>query len=110
MYRLYRIATRLSAKTILNKRLAKGKEDAKRIGERMGQSKLKRPEGALLWVHGASVGEVTSLLTLVQRLQAQNKDLSVLITSGTKTSADIIKNRAHQILFISIFLWTTHHG
>jgi len=112
MYQLYRIATRLAAKTILNKRLAKGKEDAKRIGERMGQSKVNRPEGALLWVHGASVGEVTSLLTLVQRLQAQNKALTILITSGTKTSAKVIESRAlpnviHQYIPMDHPLWVT---
>ena len=93
MYQLYCIATRLAAKAVRNKRRAKVKEDAKRIGERMGQTAIKRPEGPLLWMHGASVGEVTSMLTLVQKLQAQNSGLYVLMTSGTKTSAQIIKNR-----------------
>mgnify|MGYP003625665189 CR=1 FL=1 len=110
MYPLYRIVTRLAAKPLLNSRLAKGKEDAKRINERMGQPKIKRPNGTLIWMHGASVGEVTSLLTLVHKLQAANKEITVLITSGTKTSAEIIskrglKNVIHQYIPMDHPLW-----
>lgn len=110
MYALYRIATRLAAKPLLNSRLAKGKEDAKRINERMGQPKIKRPQGHLIWMHGASVGEVTSLLTLVNKLQAENKNITVLITSGTKTSAAIIAGRGldnviHQYIPMDHPLW-----
>ena len=93
MYPLYRIATYLTAGFFLKKRIAKGKEDAKRVGERMGETRIKRPRGKLVWMHGASVGEVTSLLTLVDRAIEFNPRLTVLITSGTQTSAEIIAKR-----------------
>tara|TARA_R110002124_G_scaffold64985_2_gene177411 strand:- start:211407 stop:212711 length:1305 start_codon:yes stop_codon:yes gene_type:complete len=93
MYHLYRIATYLSADWLLKNRLAKGKEDAGRIAERRGEASIKRPEGNLIWMHGASVGEVVSLLTLITKLRAHDPSLNVLLTSGTLTSAALIKQR-----------------
>lgn len=72
---------------LLQKRLSKGKEDAERVEERKGASNLKRPEGMLIWLHAASVGEAQSALILVQSLLNQNPDIQVLVTTGTKTSA-----------------------
>lgn len=93
MYHLYRIATYLSANWLLKDRLAKGKEDAARIAERRGVAKLERPVGRLIWMHGASVGEVVSLLTLITKLRLHDPHLNVLLTSGTVTSAALIKQR-----------------
>lgn len=93
MYYLYRLLTRLSASTILKRRLKAGKEDAKRINERMGKASLRRPDGELLWMHGASVGEVTSLITLTKKIKKTYPNLTVLITSGTRTSANLLAQR-----------------
>ncbi|MAH04881.1 MAG: 3-deoxy-D-manno-octulosonic acid transferase [Alphaproteobacteria bacterium] len=93
MYYLYRLLTRLSASAVLKRRLKAGKEDAKRINERMGKASLRRPDGALLWMHGASVGEVTSLITLTKKIKKAYPSLDVLITSGTKTSANLLAQR-----------------
>ena len=62
---LYRLGTRLlepAAPMLVNRRLKAGKERAERISERFGQTKVERPEGALVWMHGASVGECRLLL------------------------------------------------
>ncbi len=45
--------------------------------------RLKRPQGPLIWVHGASVGEMLAAVPLIERLRAQ--DFAVLVTSGTVT-------------------------
>lgn len=76
----------LAAPMILRRRLARGKEDPDRLGERLGHAGLPRPEGRLIWLHGASVGEAMSILPLVTALQAQ-ADVQVLVTTGTLTSA-----------------------
>ena len=52
------------------RRRAEGKEDAERLGERMGEAGLPRPEGQLVWFHAASVGEAASLLEMLRRLHA----------------------------------------
>ena len=57
-----------SARRMLERRRAEGKEDAARLGERMGQAGLPRPEGQLVWFHAASVGEAASLLEMLRRL------------------------------------------
>jgi 3-deoxy-D-manno-octulosonic-acid transferase len=78
---------------MLRDRVRRGKEDPARLGERMGRASLTRPEGPLVWIHGASVGESLSALPIIERLQAQRPGLSVLVTSGTKTSAQILARR-----------------
>ncbi len=91
---LYRTATRLAqpvAGLILRHRLRKGKEDPARIGERRARPGLKRPDGPLVWIHGASVGETVSMTPVVERLMARG--YHVLVTSGTVTSARVMAER-----------------
>lgn len=74
----------------LERRARRGKEDPFRMGERFGHASLPRPEGTLVWLHAASVGETQSVLTLVRALLVQHPFLSVLITTGTVTSAALV--------------------
>ncbi|MEK9645311.1 MAG: glycosyltransferase N-terminal domain-containing protein, partial [Alphaproteobacteria bacterium] len=77
----------------MKKRLESGREDAARQHERFGISSAARPDGPLVWIHAASVGEALSVLTLVRRLQAERPEIAVLITSGTVTSARLLSER-----------------
>ena len=81
------------ANRILKRRLAAGKEDPDRLEERQGVAGLDRPDGTLIWFHAASVGESVSLLSLIEQLQDDFPDVQVLITTGTKTSAELMKTR-----------------
>jgi len=92
--RAYRFLTRAGAPfadMLLKRRLRRGKEHAVRLPERRGESKIERPPGPLLWLHGASVGELTAVLPLIERLRS--RDFTVLVTSGTVTSAGIAEKR-----------------
>lgn len=75
----------LIASALLNWRRRKGKEMLTRIGERRGHASRDRPEGLLVWVHAASVGEFISVLPLIEALV--DRGFHVLATTGTISSA-----------------------
>ncbi|HEY2068002.1 MAG TPA: 3-deoxy-D-manno-octulosonic acid transferase [Rhizomicrobium sp.] len=91
----YRSATTVLAPAIpllLRSRLKRGKEDAVRLPERLGRASLTRPDGQLIWIHGASVGECLSVLPLIgELLKAPGRH--VLVTSGTVTSSKLMAER-----------------
>lgn len=78
---------------LLRRRAERGKEDRTRRSERYGIAGLPRPDGDLLWLHAASVGETNAVLPLIERLLAARPDLTILLTTGTVTSAGLAAKR-----------------
>lgn len=72
-------------------RARRGKEDRKRLGERYGYPSLPRPDGRVVWVHAASVGETNAVMPLVVQLAARG--FHVVFTSTTVTSAALAARR-----------------
>ena len=92
---LYRGLTGVLAPAIpalLQTRIRRGKEDPRRIGERRGFASLPRSKGTLIWIHAASVGESLAVLPLANSL-LDKPDRSVLVTTGTVTSAELMQQR-----------------
>ena len=73
-------------------RIFKGKEDTLRFKEKIGFFSKKRNKGKLIWFHGASVGEIQSIIPLIERFEKNRKIKQILITSNTVSSSFIIKN------------------
>jgi 3-deoxy-D-manno-octulosonic-acid transferase len=83
----------LGASAWLGERVKRGKEDPDRWRERLGHASAARPRGRLAWLHGVSVGEGLSLLPLVERLREERPDVAVLVTTGTRASAELLATR-----------------
>ena len=93
---LYRGFTTLALPLIslyLARRRAQGKEDGDRFPERLGRAGRARPEGPLIWLHAASVGEALSILPLTERVLTDYGDVNMLVTTGTVTSARLLAER-----------------
>jgi 3-deoxy-D-manno-octulosonic-acid transferase len=109
---LYRFLTSIGGPLIdlyLARRLARGKEDAARFPERKGVAGKLRPEGPLVWLHAASVGEAVSMLPIVEALQGRG-GLTMLVTTGTVTSAAMMAQRLpegaiHQFVPVDRPVW-----
>jgi 3-deoxy-D-manno-octulosonic-acid transferase len=80
------------APLLLRARARRGKEDLARIGERRGRASRPRPDGTLVWVHGASVGESIAALPLIEAM-LERPNRHVLVTTGTVTSAQLMAQR-----------------
>jgi len=97
---LYRAGTILAVpalRLMLARRVARGKEWADRLGERRGIDPTPRPSGRLLWLHAASVGETVAVLPLLSALARLAPDLTVLMTTGTVTSAELLATRLPEL-------------
>ncbi len=112
----YRMTSALAAPVLnrlLRRRLHQGKEDPVRLDERRGIASRPRPDGPLIWLHAASVGESQSALALVDRLTTERPGTSVLVTTGTVTSAQLMETRLpkgsfHQFAPMDCPAWVDH--
>jgi len=72
-------------------RASKGKEEHARRRERYGYASSERPEGPVVWVHAASVGETTAVVPLIE--EVRRRGIFVVLTTGTVTSASVAGER-----------------
>lgn len=92
----YRVASRAiqpAAPLVLRYRERKGKEDPARRGERFGRPVLARPDGPVVWIHAASVGETNAILPVLDALAAARPGSHCILTTGTCTSARLAAQR-----------------
>ena len=114
MYFLYQLiisSLLLISPLIIIYRILKKKEDSKRFIEKFSIPSEKRAKGNLIWFHGASVGEIMSILPLVKNYEKNKSINQILITSSTLSSSKIIKKfkfkkTIHQFYPVDHFILT----
>ncbi len=92
-------------------RLFRKKEDIKRFKEKFCFFSKERGKGNLIWFHGASVGEILSIVPILEKLEKNNKIKKILITSNTLSSSKVLnklrlKKIIHQFFPIDTNLHT----
>jgi 3-deoxy-D-manno-octulosonic-acid transferase len=107
-YRLAGIGAAPFLPLLLSRRARQGKEESSRLMERRGIASRPRPDGLLVWVHAASVGETNAVLPLIGRLTEMGT--AVLLTTVTITSAQIAAARLpagaiHQFSTLDVQPW-----
>ena len=91
IYRILINFTLILSPLIIAFRILKNKEDPKRFKEKFCFFTKKRKKGNLIWFHGASVGEIKSIVPLIEKLEKQKKINQILVTSSTLSSARIFE-------------------
>ena len=107
VYRILINITLILSPLIIFLRLFKNKEDFKRFKEKFCFFSKKRSKGKVIWFHGASVGEIQSIIPLLEKFEKNKKIDQILLTSNTLSSSKIIskiklKKVIHQFFPIDV--------
>ena len=79
----YRLVTNfifIISPIIIIYRIFKKKEDPKRFLEKIGKFDKKNINNDLVWFHGSSVGEILSIVPLIEKLEKRKNIKKILIT------------------------------
>ena len=100
MYIWYKLITYLFypfASIYLYLRVLKKKEHPSRYKEKLSKINVPRKEGFVVWFHFASIGEAVSAFPLIEHLLNNKKIDSILLTSITLSSSEILKKNLERI-------------
>ncbi len=76
---------------ILIYRLIKNKEHKRRFIEKLSFPTKKRGQGKLIWFHGASVGEMLSVIPIIKHYEKKKSIDQILFTSSTLSSSKVFQ-------------------
>ncbi len=93
-------------------RILKNKEDKKRFLEKFAICSKKRKNGILIWFHCASVGEILSIIPIIEKYEKDKSINQILVTSVTLSSSKVInkynfKKTIHQFYVFDLFFLTS---
>ena len=107
MLKLYRLLINVAcffAPIILRMRIYKQKEDRNRYKEKLCLIKKKRPKGRLIWFHASSVGELLSVVPLLEKLEKNKEIKTILFTTNTLSSSRVFEKKIKSKKIIHQFL------
>jgi 3-deoxy-D-manno-octulosonic-acid transferase len=92
-------------------RIFRNKEDKKRFIEKFSIFSKKRTKGKLIWFHGASVGEILTVIPVIKKYEEDISVKQILITSSTLSSSKVLlkfkfKKTIHQFYPLDHFFFT----
>ncbi len=111
IYNIFLLIILLISPIILIIRIFLGKEDKIRFKEKFCFFSKKNNTNGTIWFHGASVGEILSIIPIVERFEKDRKIKKILITSSTTSSSYILskykfKKTIHQFYPFDLNIFT----
>ena len=91
LYHIIILIITIFSPIIIIYRILKNKENKKRYIEKFSVPSKKRVKGKLIWFHGASVGEILSVIPLIKYYEKNKFIDQILVTSSTVSSSKVIK-------------------
>ena len=92
VYRIFINLIFILSPLIILVRLLKKKEDFRRFKEKLGFFSKNNSKGKLIWFHGASVGEILSVIPLIKYYEKNKSIKQILITTSTLSSSRVISS------------------
>ena len=113
IYNFFLFLLLLISPFILIIRIFLGKEDRNRFKEKYGFLAKNKKPNETIWIHGASVGEILSIIPIIMRFEKDKKIKRILITSSTTSSSHILskfrfKKTIHQFYPFDLNFLTKH--
>ncbi len=113
IYNLFLFLLLLISPLIILIRIFLGKEDQNRFKEKYGFFAKKNNSNEIVWIHGASVGEILSIVPIIRKFEKDSKIKRILITSSTTSSSYILskfrfKKTVHQFYPFDLNFLTIH--
>ena len=113
IYNLFLFPIILISPLIVLIRIFLGKEDQNRFKEKYGFFPKNNKPNETIWIHGASVGEILSIIPIVRKFEEDKRIKRILITSSTTSSSHILskfkfKKTVHQFYPFDLNFLTKH--
>ena len=93
-------------------RILINKESKERFLEKYSIFSKRKKKGKLIWFHGASVGEILSVIPLIEKYEKDKSIRQILVTSSTLSSSKVLerfkfKKTIHQFYIFDLFFLTS---